>query len=108
MRVEARRYGLASPASEGPWPYRMHSVTPDRFVASFIRAARPPPAPLHSTERLALVGGLISHCALDLALHPLVNYCARLDAATYGGHESWYHRQAEIAHALYFHEARLG
>jgi hypothetical protein len=108
MLVEAVRYGLGSPALDEPWAYRMHSVRPERFVASFIRAAATTPGPLSRDERLALVGGLISHCALDLTLHPLVNYCARRDTAEHGGHESVHHRLTEKYHALFFHLERFG
>jgi hypothetical protein len=54
------------------------------------------------------VGGLVSHCALDLALHPLVNYCARRDTTEHGGHESVHHRLTEKYHALFFHLDRFG
>lgn len=108
MIVEAIRYGLGSPALDEPWAYRMHSVRPDRFVASFIRAARTVDAPLTEDERLALVVGLLSHCALDLTLHPLVNYIARRDQSLHGGHESMHHRVTEKYHALFFHVERLG
>jgi hypothetical protein len=108
MLAEAVRYGLGSPALDEPWAYRMHSVHPERFVASFVRAAATTPGPLSRDERLALVGGLVSHCALDLTLHPLVNYCARRDTAAYGGHESVHHRLTEKYHALFFHLERLG
>src|ERR1700755_3412057 len=57
MMVEAIRYGLGSPAVDEPWAYRMHSVDPARFVASYIRAARTTPG-FTADERLALVGGL--------------------------------------------------
>jgi hypothetical protein len=107
MLAEAVRYGLGSPALDEPWAYRMHSVRPERFVASFVRAAASAPG-LHREERLALVGGLLSHCALDLTLHPLVNYCARRDTAEHGGHESVHHRLTEKYHALFFHLERLG
>jgi hypothetical protein len=107
MLVEAVRYGLGSPALDEPWAYRMHSVRPDRFVASYIRSAATTPG-LTRPERLALVGGLISHCALDLTLHPLVNYCARRDTARFGGHESVHHRLTEKYHALFFHLERIG
>jgi hypothetical protein len=107
MLAEAVRYGLGSPALDEPWAYRMHSVRPDRFVASYIRAAATTPG-LVRDERLALVGGLISHCALDLTLHPLVNYCARRDTAAHGGHESVHHRLTEKYHALFFHLERMG
>jgi hypothetical protein len=107
MAVESVRYWLESPAIDEPWAYRMHSVRPDRFVSSFIRAARETPG-FSDDERLALIGGLISHCALDLALHPLVNFCARRDTTKHGGHESVNHRLTEKYHALFFHLDRLG
>jgi hypothetical protein len=107
MLIEAIRYGLDAPALDEPWAYRVHSVRPERFVASFVRAAATVPV-LTREERLALVGGLMSHCALDLTLHPLVNYCARRDTARFGGHESVHHRRAEKYHALFFHLERLG
>jgi hypothetical protein len=107
MLAEAIRYGLGSPALDEPWAYRMHSVRPDRFVASYIRAAATAPG-LATDERLALVGGLISHAALDLTLHPLVNYCARRDTSAHGGHESVNHRLTEKYQALFFHLDRFG
>jgi hypothetical protein len=107
MLAEAVRYGLGSPALDEPWAYRMHSVRPERFVASFVRAAARAEG-LSRDERLALVGGLVSHAALDLTLHPLVNYCARRDTARYSGHESVHHRLTEKYHALFFHRERLG
>jgi hypothetical protein len=107
MAVEAVRYWLEQPALDEPWAYRMHSVRPDAFVASYIRAAASTLG-LTDEERLALVGGLISHCALDLALHPLVNYCARRDTTRHGGHESVHHRLTEKYHALFFHLDKLG
>src|SRR5688572_4873541 len=107
MLVESIRYGLGSPAVDEPWAYRMHSVEPGRFVAAFVRAAARTPG-LQRDERLALVGGLISHCALDLALHPLVNNCARRDTRELGGHESMHHRLTEKYQALFFHMERRG
>ncbi len=107
MVAEAVRYFARRPAIDAPWAYRMHCIRPDRFVASFVRAARLVPGLTHD-ERLALVGGLLSHCALDLTLHPLVNYCARRDTATYGGFESFHHRITEKYHALFFHLERFG
>jgi hypothetical protein len=107
MVFEALRYGLGAPALDEPWGYRVHSVQPDRLVASFIRAARTVPD-LTEAERLSLVGGLLSHCAIDLAMHPLVNYCARRDVQRYGGHESTHHRVTEKYQALFIHLWRLG
>jgi hypothetical protein len=107
MLVEAARYGLGSPAVDEPWAFRMHSVEPARFVASYIRAARKASS-LSDDEKLALVGGLLSHCALDLALHPLVNHVARRETRELGGHESMHHRVTEKYHALFFHVEKLG
>jgi len=107
MIVEAVRYGLEATPLDEPWAYRMHSVRPGRFVASYVRAAATTPG-LSRAEGAALVGGLISHCALDLTLHPLVNYCARRDTALHGGHESVHHRITEKYHALFLHLERLG
>jgi hypothetical protein len=107
MIAEAIRYAAKRPAIDAPWAYRMHCIRPDRFAASFIRAAKQAQH-LSRDERLALVGGLLSHCALDLTLHPLVNYCARRDTALYGGHETFHHRIVEKYHALFFHIERHG
>lgn len=107
MIAEAIRYGLGRPAIDSPWSYRMHCMRPDRFVASYIRAAATTPG-FNSDERRALVAGLMSHCALDLTLHPLVNYCARRDTALLGGHESFHHRITEKYQALFFHIERFG
>src|SRR5438552_5377831 len=61
MLAEAIRYGFRRPAIDAPWAYRMHCMRPDRFAASFIRAARTTDG-LTQDERLALVAGLLSHC----------------------------------------------
>jgi hypothetical protein len=107
MLAEAIRYGFRRPAIDAPWAYRMHCIRPDRFVAGYVRSAATTPG-LSDDERMALVAGLASHCALDLSLHPLVNYCARRDTALYGGHETFHHRLAEKYQALFFHLERFG
>lgn len=107
MVFEAVRYGMGVDALNEAWGYRVHSVRPARLVASVLRAARRERG-LSTAERRALCGGIVSHCALDLALHPLVNYCARRDTARHGGHESTHHRLAEKFHALFFHLERYG
>lgn len=104
---ETVRYAFRRPAIDQPWAYRMHCIRPDRFAAAYIRSARLTPG-LNDRERLALVAGLLSHCALDLTLHPLVNYCARRDTALLGGHETFHHRITEKYHALFFHLERYG
>lgn len=107
MVFEAVRYGLGAQALDEPWGYRLHSMQPDRLVASYIRAAKTVPG-LTENERLALIGGLLSHCAIDLAMHPLVNYCARRDVHDLGGHESTHHRMTEKYQSLFIHLWRFG
>lgn len=107
MIAETIRYGLCRPAIDASWAYRVHSLRPDLFALNFIEAARRTPG-LSESERTALVGGMLSHCALDLTLHPLANYCARRDEAIYGGHETYHHRMAEKYQALFFHVERFG
>jgi len=107
MVFEAVRYGLGAAALDEPWGYRVHCVQPQKLVASYIRSVRTTPG-LTEAERLALVGGLISHCAIDLAMHPLVNYCARRDVLLHGGHESTHHRLTEKYQALFLHLWRFG
>ena len=105
MVFEAVRYGLRAPALDEPWGYRMHSMHPERLVVSFLRAVIQEPE-LRDDERHALAAGLLSHCSIDLAMHPLVNYCARRDTLRFGGHESTHHRMTEKFHALFFHLER--
>jgi hypothetical protein len=107
MLAETVRYGLRGVALDEPWAYRMHSVRPGAFVACFIRAAATVEG-LSRNERLALVAGILSHCALDLGLHPLVNHVARREVDEHGGHESTHHRMTEKYHALFFHLDRHG
>src|SRR5262249_28935679 len=60
-------------------------------------------APLDRNERLAILAGFTSHVALDLSMHPLVNYIARRDTRLQGGAESHHHRLAEKFHAQFYH-----
>ena len=107
MIAEAIRYAARRPAIDAPWAYRMHCMRPDRFVASYIASARTTEG-LTRDERLALIAGLLSHCALDLTLHPLVNWIARRDVRLHGGHETFNHRVTEKYHSLFFHLERFG
>jgi hypothetical protein len=103
MVLMAIRYGLKRPAEESFWGWRIHADRPAEFVARFVETARTIDNPLTRDERLALVAGLCSHVALDLSLHPLVNYIARRDQAAFGGAESHHHRLAEKYHAMFYH-----
>jgi hypothetical protein len=103
MVVMAIRYGFKRPAEESFWGERIHCDRPDEFLARFVMTARHLDNPLTRDERLAILTGLCSHAALDLSLHPLVNWIARRDASELGGAESHHHRLAEKYHALFYH-----
>jgi hypothetical protein len=103
MPLMAIRYGLRRPAEPSAWGYRIHYDRPDVFLACFIEAAHLAAGPLTRAERLAVVAGLCSHAALDLSLHPLVNFIARRESLANGGAESHHHRLAEKYHALFYH-----
>src|SRR5215470_5786636 len=103
MPLMAVRYGLRRPAEPSVWGYRIHYDRPDLFLARFIETAHDIEVALSRSERLAVIAGLCSHAALDLSLHPLVNFVARRDCQLYGGAESHHHRLAEKYHALFYH-----
>jgi hypothetical protein len=108
MALMAIRYGLRRPAEESYWGTKIHYDRPDLFLARFVETARTIDAPLSQEERLAVVAGFCSHVALDLAMHPLVNYIARRDQRDEGGAESHHHRLAEKYQAMFFHLDTLG
>ncbi|HJZ84675.1 MAG TPA: hypothetical protein VKN99_05860 [Polyangia bacterium] len=103
MALMAVRYGLRRPAEESYWGTKVHYDRPDVFLAHFVSTARTLEAPFTRSERLAIVAGFCSHVALDLSLHPLVNYIARRDTHELGGAESHHHRLSEKYHALFYH-----
>jgi len=99
----AIRYGLRRPAEPSVWGYKIHYDRPDQFLARFVETTATFSGKLTRDERLALIAGLCSHAALDLSLHPLVNYVARRDSVLRGGAESHLHRLTEKYHALFYH-----
>jgi hypothetical protein len=103
MPLIALRYGLRRPAEPSVWGYRIHYDRPDEFLACFMATAAGFTGPITRAERLALIAGMCSHAALDLSLHPLVNYIARRDAGRFGGAESHHHRLTEKYHSLFYH-----
>src|SRR5215471_7978148 len=105
MAWMAVRYGLRRPAEESYWGAKIHYDRPDEFLAHYVANARSIDNELTRNERLAIVAGFCSHVALDLAMHPLVNYIARRDQRAEGGAESHHHRLAEKYHAMFYHLA---
>jgi hypothetical protein len=105
MAWMAVRYGLRRPAEESFWGAKIHYDRPDEFLAHYVANAASIDNELSRNERLAIVAGFCSHVALDLAMHPLVNYIARRDQRAEGGAESHHHRLAEKYHAMFYHLA---
>jgi hypothetical protein len=95
-------YWLEMPAENCPFAQKMHRYHPDLFTWHFLKEARKE-APLSHESRLAVVAGFLSHLALDLEIHPLVNWCARRDVILCGGNESHHHRLTEKYQSLFFH-----
>jgi hypothetical protein len=101
-------YYLEHPAEPCPFAQRMHRDRPDLFTWHVLQVCRRESSALSEAQRLAFLGGFLSHVALDLELHPLVNWCARRDVILHGGVESHQHRLAEKYQSLFFHREVLG
>jgi hypothetical protein len=120
-------YWLEMPAENCPFAQKMHRWHPDLFAWHFLRethksgegsrgAAKSGEGSrgaakgdkLTEDQRRAILAGFFSHVALDLELHPLVNWCARRDVLLHGGHESHHHRLTEKYHSLFFHRELQG
>ena len=100
-------YWLEWPARECPLARAIHTQDPDLLAWQLLRRAFGDRRLPHD-QRLALVAGCMAHMALDMELHPLVNFCAERDLARFGGEQSHHHRLTEKYHSLYFHRDRQG
>jgi hypothetical protein len=100
-------YWLEMPAEMCPFAQVMHRYHPDLFTWHFLQEVHRDSV-LPRRQRLAVLGGFLSHVALDLELHGLVNWCARRDVILSGGNESHQHRLAEKYQSLFFHRALRG
>lgn len=101
-------YWLELPAEQCPFAVQIHRHHPDLFAWHFIRSARQVEGDLTENQRRALLAGFLCHVALDIELHPLVNWCARRDQARYGGVETHHHRLTEKYHSLFIHRRLVG
>lgn len=95
-------YWLEMPAENCPLGWQMHRYNPQLFAWHFLASTKREHI-LDEKKRLALLGGFFSHVALDLEIHPLVNWISRRDAQNNGGHESHHHRLVEKYQSLFFH-----
>jgi hypothetical protein len=100
--VEVVRYAVGLPAQPSPWGAAIHDGGAVALLGSLLAIAR--------RERDDVLGaialGLASHCAIDRALHPLVNALARRHRG--GKNHDASHREVEKFQSICFHEQYLG
>jgi hypothetical protein len=100
--VEVLRYVARLPARPSPWGAAIHDGGAVALLASLLTLARRE----RDDDLAAIALGLASHCAIDRALHPLVNALARA-YPTAAGHDAS-HREVEKFQSVCFHEHYLG
>ena len=100
--VEVLRYVTRLPAAPSPWGAAIHGGGAVSLLGSLLAIARRE----RDDDLGAIALGLASHCAIDRALHPLVNALARAYPA--GGSHDASHREVEKFQSICFHERYLG
>ena len=100
--VEVIRYLAGVPARPSPWGAAIHDGGAVALLDSLLTVARRE----RDDDLAAIALGLASHCAIDRALHPLVNALARANPV--GGNHDAAHREVEKFQSICFHEAYLG
>jgi len=103
----AVRFSLGLPGIPSPWGYKIHFERPGLLLRNFIERARLQRG-LTQDEKHALVGGFVSHIALDVAMHPLVVALARRDVQELGGIEDVHHWVCEKYQSAFFHAEMFG
>ncbi len=100
--AEVVRYVTGLPARPSRWGAAIHDGGAVALLGSLLAIAR--------RERDDVLGaialGVASHCAIDRALHPLINALARLHRA--GRSHDASHREVEKFQSICFHERYLG
>lgn len=100
--LEVIRYLARVPARPSRWGAVIHDGGAIALLGSVLRIARRE----RDDELAAIALGLASHCAIDRALHPLVNALARANPV--GGNHDASHREVEKFQSVCFHEHYLG
>jgi len=103
----AVRFSLGLPGVPSPWGYKIHFERPGLLLRNVIERARLQRG-LTMDEKHALIGGFVSHIALDVAMHPLVVALARRDVAELGGVEDLHHWVCEKYQSAFFHAEMFG
>jgi len=100
--AEVLRYVARVPARPSPWGAAIHDGGAVALLGSLLTIAR-----RERDDDLAAISlGLASHCAIDRALHPLINALAR--AHPTGRNHDASHREVEKFQSICFHERYLG
>jgi hypothetical protein len=100
--VEVIRYVARVPAQPSPWGAAIHDGGAVALLDSLLDIARRE----RNDDLSAIALGVASHCAIDRALHPLVNALAR--AYPVGRSHDSSHREVEKFQSVCFHEQYLG
>jgi hypothetical protein len=100
--AEVIRYVTRLPARPSPWGAQIHDGGAVALLGSLLTVARRE----RDDDLAAIALGLASHCAIDRALHPLVNALAR--AFPTGASHDASHREVEKFQSVCFHERYLG
>ena len=100
--IEVVRYVTRLPAQPSPWGAAIHDGGAVSLLTSLLAIARRE----RDDDLAAIALGLASHCAIDRALHPLVNALARAHPA--GASHDASHREVEKFQSVCFHERYLG
>ena len=99
---EVLRYVVGMPAKPSVWGATLHDGGAIDLLGALIEIAR--------RERDEVIGaialGVASHCAIDRALHPLINALARKHVA--GKNHDASHREVEKFQSICFHEQYMG
>jgi hypothetical protein len=99
--LEVIRYVTGLPGAPSAWGTQIHDGGAVALLDSLLTIARRE----RDDELSAIALGLASHCAIDRALHPLINALAR--ANPIGSHDAS-HREVEKFQSVCFHEQYLG
>jgi hypothetical protein len=106
--IEVVRYVTGLPAQPSRWGAAIHGGGAVALLGSLLELARRERK--HERERDSVLGaialGVASHCAMDRALHPLINALARLHRV--GKNHDASHREVEKFQSICFHEQYLG
>jgi hypothetical protein len=100
--LEVARYLTGRPAGPSRWGAELHGGGAVALLAALLERARRDRDPTLG----AIALGVASHCAIDRALHPLVNALAR--RFPHGMNHDSSHREVEKFQSICFHERYLG